>query len=100
MISHKLKEVEAIADSITVIRDGRVVSRMEKSEINEQAIIRQMVGREIADIYPKRSKFKGNELVLETIHLNYLIKRSFEFNYKGEVVGVVGLMGAGRTELA
>lgn len=108
MISHKLKEVEAIADSITVIRDGKVVSRMEKSEINEQAIIKHMVGREINDIYPKRPKYQGGEIVLETIHLNafdknknrYVVSDSNIRLRKGEVVGVVGLMGAGRTELA
>lgn len=108
MISHKLKEVEAVADSITVIRDGRVISRMEKTEINEQAIIRQMVGRAIEDIYPKRGLYKGGEIVLETIHLNafdknknrYVVKDSNIKLHKGEVVGVVGLMGAGRTELA
>ena len=108
MISHKLKEVEAIADSITVIRDGKVVSRMKKEEITEQAIIKHMVGREINDIYPKRAEYKGGEVVFETIHFNafdknknrYVITDSNIKLHKGEVVGVVGLMGAGRTELA
>ena len=108
MISHKLKEVEAIADSITVIRDGKVVSRMKKEEITEQAIIKHMVGREINDIYPKREEYKGGEVVFETIHFNafdknknrYVITDSNIKLHKGEVVGVVGLMGAGRTELA
>ena len=108
MISHKLKEVEAIADSITVIRDGKVVSRMKKEEITEQAIIKHMVGREINDIYPKRAEYKGGEVVFETIHFNafdknknrYVVTDSNIKLHKGEVVGVVGLMGAGRTELA
>lgn len=108
MISHKLKEVEAIADSITVIRDGKVVSRMSKEEISEKAIIKHMVGREINDIYPKRPKYVEKEVVLETIHLNsfdkdknrYVVRDSNIKLHKGEVVGVVGLMGAGRTELA
>ncbi len=108
MISHKLKEVEAVADSITVIRDGKVITRMKKEEINEKDIIRHMVGREINDIYPKRPKFSGNEKIFETIHLNafdksknrYVVTDSNIKVHKGEVVGIVGLMGAGRTELA
>lgn len=108
MISHKLKEVEKIADSITVIRDGRVITRMNKDEINEQDIIKHMVGREINHIYPKRPKFNGKDKVFETVHLNsfdknknrYVVSDSNISLHKGEVVGIVGLMGAGRTELA
>ncbi len=108
MISHKLKEVEAIADSLTVLRDGKVISRMDKDQINEQEIIKHMVGREIADIFPKRPKFKGDEVVFETVHYNafdtnknrYVVSNSNIKVKKGEVVGIAGLMGAGRTELA
>jgi len=108
MISHKLKEVEAIADSITVIRDGRAVARMVKGEINEREIIKNMVGRDIEDIFPKRPRFQGGEVVLETVHLNafdtslnrYIVSNSNIKVRKGEVVGIAGLMGAGRTELA
>lgn len=108
MISHKLKEVEAIADSITVLRDGKTVSSMTKDEINEQTIIKNMVGREIEDIFPKRPKYKGGPVVLETVHLNafdtslnrYIVSNSNIKVHKGEVVGIAGLMGAGRTELA
>ncbi|MBN2656073.1 MAG: ATP-binding cassette domain-containing protein [Spirochaetales bacterium] len=108
MISHKLKEVEAIADSITVLRDGRTVSAMTKAEINEQTIIKNMVGREIEDIFPKRPEYKGGPVVLETVHLNsfdtslnrYIVSNSNIKVRKGEVVGIAGLMGAGRTELA
>lgn len=108
MISHKLKEVEASADSLTVLRDGEVITRMNRDQINEQEIIKNMVGREIDDIYPKRPKFKGGEVALETIHLNafdnkrnrYVVRDSNIKVRKGEVVGIAGLMGAGRTELA
>jgi len=108
MISHKLKEVEAIADSITVIRDGKAITRMSKDEINQQQIIKNMVGREIDDIFPKRPKYMGGEVVLETVHLNafdttknrYIVNDSNIKVHKGEVVGIAGLMGAGRTELA
>ncbi|PKL00636.1 MAG: ABC transporter ATP-binding protein [Tenericutes bacterium HGW-Tenericutes-1] len=108
MISHKLKEVEAIADSLTVLRDGKTIIRMERSEINEQEIIKNMVGREIADIFPKRKKYEGGEVVFETVHLNAYDKEKNRFLVndvnikvrKGEVVGIAGLMGAGRTEIA
>jgi putative multiple sugar transport system ATP-binding protein len=108
MISHKLKEVEAIADSITVLRDGKAVARMTKEVINEREIIKNMVGREIEDIFPKRPKYTGGDVVLETVHLNafdpslnrYIVSNSNIKVRKGEVVGIAGLMGAGRTELA
>jgi len=108
MISHKLKEVEAIADSLTVIRDGLVITRMTKEEINEQQIIKNMVGREITDIFPKRPKYIPKEVVFETVHYNafdthknrYVVSDSNIKIRKGEVVGIAGLMGAGRTELA
>lgn len=108
MISHKLKEVEAIADSVTVIRDGKTISRLKREEITEAKIIKDMVGREIDDIYPKRPPFKGDEIVFETAHFNAYNPRSNKYViedaniklHKGEVVGIVGLMGAGRTEFA
>lgn len=108
MISHKLKEVISIADSVTVLRDGRVVARMEKDELDEQVIIKHMVGREIGNIFPKRPPYKGGDIVLETINLNsfdktkgrYVVSNSNIKLHRGEVVGIAGLMGAGRTELA
>jgi len=108
MISHKLKEVEAIADSLTVLRDGQTITRMKKGEINEREIIKNMVGRDIEDIFPKRPKYTGGDVVLETVHLNafdpalnrYIVSDSNIKIRKGEVVGIAGLMGAGRTELA
>jgi putative multiple sugar transport system ATP-binding protein len=108
MISHKLKEVEAIADSVTIIRDGKVIIRMDRSEINQNEIIKHMVGREIDNIFPKRPKYKGGEVVLESVHLSsfdsslnrYVLNDINITLKKGEVVGLAGLMGAGRTELA
>ena len=108
MISHKLKEVEAIADSLTVLRDGQAIIRMKKEDINEKEIIKHMVGRAIDDIFQKRPKYEGGETVLETVHLNsfdkslnrYIVSDANIKLRRGEVVGVAGLMGAGRTELA
>lgn len=108
MISHKLKEVVAIADSLTVLRDGKTIIRMDRNQINEQEIIKYMVGREIEDIFPKRKKYSGGDVVFETVHLNAYDRKKNRFlvndvNIKvrqGEVVGIAGLMGAGRTEIA
>ena len=108
MISHKLSEVEKIADHITVLRDGHTIETLRKgSEITEQRIIKSMVGREIADRFPKREPHIG-EVSLEVrnwtvMHPDYDRKAIDDVNIKlrkGEVVGISGLMGAGRSELA
>lgn len=110
MISHKLKEVISIADTVTVIRDGQTICSLdaEKGQVTETALIKNMVGREIEDIYPKRVKSQFEEKVLEvknwTVYdptIGREILKEINFNVKrGEVVGISGLMGAGRTELA
>lgn len=110
MISHKLREVLSIADTITVLRDGATVCSMDvrAQRVTEQDIIRHMVGRAIEDIYPKREKKAPGEVCFELAdwtvydpmsereilhHVSMNVRR-------GEIVGLAGLMGAGRTELA
>ncbi|MCK8059661.1 MULTISPECIES: sugar ABC transporter ATP-binding protein [unclassified Fusibacter] len=108
MISHKLKEVTAIADSVTVLRDGKTICTLRGQEINENVIIKNMVGREIDDIYPKRENFITDEVVLETKNWSafdhqkkkHVIKNVDIKLRKGEIIGLAGLMGAGRTEFA
>ena len=108
MISHKLKEVTAIADSVTILRDGLTICTLRGDEIKEDLIIKHMVGREIKDIYPKRKKYVEQETILETKDWSaFCHKRNKEVVKnaniklrKGEVVGLAGLMGAGRTEFA
>lgn len=108
MISHKLKEVTAIADSVTVLRDGKTICTLRGKEINENVIIKNMVGREINDIYPKRSNFITDEVILETKNWSafdnsknkHVIKNADIKLRKGEIVGLAGLMGAGRSEFA
>ncbi len=110
MISHKLKEVIAIADSITVLRDGQTISTLHASEgkIEESVLIKHMVGREINNIYPKKKHIPTQEVVLEVRNWNarntslgrdILKDINFKLN-KGEIIGLAGLIGSGRTELA
>lgn len=110
MISHKLKEVIAIADKATVLRDGETICTLDgaKGEIKENIIIKNMVGREINDIYPKRSNKKIGDKVLELYNWSafdpqlgrHVVKNVNLHVKQGEIVGIAGLMGSGRTELA
>lgn len=110
MISHKIKEIVAIADTVTVLRDGATICSMDahKQVITEQEIIKYMVGREIENIYPKREKVDIGDVCLEIKNWTVQnpgternILKDVNINVKkGEIVGVAGLMGAGRTELA
>lgn len=110
LISHKLNEISRVADSITVIRDGTTVETIDTREgrISEDRIIRGMVGREMADRYPKRVPDIGevvfevrNWSVYHPVHADRQVIRNIDFNVRrGEVVGIAGLMGAGRTEFA
>lgn len=110
MISHKLKEVISIADTVTILRDGQTICSLyrEKGEITENAMIKYMVGREINNIYPSRKFTPGKEKVLELQNWNVfdpklgrtILKDVNLHVKKGEIVGIAGLMGAGRTELA
>jgi putative multiple sugar transport system ATP-binding protein len=110
LISHKLKEVIEIADSVTVLRDGQTICTLDahQGEVTEQALIKHMVGREITNIYPPREHTPSDEVVLEVRNWNAYnptlgrdILKDVTFNVKkGEIVGFAGLMGAGRTELA
>ncbi|MGV9245366.1 multiple monosaccharide ABC transporter ATP-binding protein [Streptomyces sp. NPDC003710] len=110
IISHKLNEIEAIADTITILRDGRTIESLDvKADgINEDRIVRGMVGRELSSRFPHRTPDIG-EVFFEvrdwTVrHPNSderLVCKGSSFNVRrGEIVGFAGLMGAGRTELA
>uniref|UniRef100_A0A7C3EJ26 Sugar ABC transporter ATP-binding protein n=1 Tax=Gracilinema caldarium TaxID=215591 RepID=A0A7C3EJ26_9SPIR len=110
MISHKLKEVLSIADTITVLRDGKTICTLdrEKDKVNEQVLIKHMVGRSIENIYPKRHSRIWDDVVLEVndwtafdpkLGRNVLKNVNLKIR-RGEIVGLAGLMGSGRTELA
>lgn len=111
LISHKLNEIAYVADSITVIRDGSTIETLYKNidTITEDRIIKGMVGRSISDRFPKRENKNIGEVALEIedwnvyhpVYEDHKVVDHVNMNIrKGEVVGIAGLMGAGRTELA
>ncbi len=111
IISHKLNEVAYVSDKITVVRDGSTIETMDKhtTEISEDRIIKGMVGRELTDRFPKRHDVKIGDINMEVkdwtvyhpLYPERKVVDNVSFNVrKGEVVGIYGLMGAGRTELA
>ncbi len=105
-ISHKLEEIMRIADKITVLRDGQHIATRPKSEMDEQTMINLMVGRDFEQSmhreYMKESDYEGKTPVLEVKNISDMPGRvngvSFSL-YEGEVLGLTGLVGAGRTEL-
>jgi putative multiple sugar transport system ATP-binding protein len=110
LISHKIHELAKVADSITVLRDGTTVETIDchKEKISEGRIIKSMVGREMSDRYPHRQPKIGEKL-LEIKNWNVehphhagreVVKGVNMYVNAGEIVGIAGLMGAGRTELA
>lgn len=98
-ISHRLEELEHIVDRVTILRDGKFIISMDKEETTLPQIISFMVGREIKEKFPRVSCEKG-EKILEVKNLNAgRMVRNINLDlYAGEIVGIAGLMGAGRTE--
>jgi putative multiple sugar transport system ATP-binding protein len=108
LISHKLNEIGRVADRITVLRDGASVSTLARHEITEDRIIRDMVGRDMAHRYPERTPRIGEVLmqvegwnVGHPDHRGRRVIRDAAMTVRaGEIVGIAGLMGSGRTEFA
>jgi putative multiple sugar transport system ATP-binding protein len=108
IISHKLNEIKKVADSVTVIRDGKTIETISKNDVTEERIIKDMVGRDLEHRYPDHTPHIGEEILRVeewTAHhpqdptrvmvddVNITVRA-------GEIVGIAGLMGAGRTEFA
>jgi putative multiple sugar transport system ATP-binding protein len=110
LISHKLNEISKVADSITVLRDGGTVETLDcqVEEVSEDRIIRGMVGRTMEDRYPKREPKIGETIfqvenwsAYHPLHNQVQVVKNVNLNIRrGEIVGIAGLMGAGRTEFA
>ncbi|WP_265501617.1 multiple monosaccharide ABC transporter ATP-binding protein [Paracoccus beibuensis] len=110
IISHKLNEVRRVADNVTVIRDGASISTIDAraGELTEDRIVRDMVGRDMANRYPERERRAGSVVfelknwnVWHRDHRDRQMIRDLSMTVRaGEVVGIAGLMGSGRTELA
>jgi len=101
-ISHRLEELPVIADRVTVLRDGRTIDTRLMSEVDRQQLIQMMVGRELSAVFPKKDVALG-EVVLELRNLGCSALGVHDINLSvraGEIVGLAGLVGAGRTELA
>jgi D-xylose transport system ATP-binding protein len=106
-ISHKLEEFFRITDSVTVLRDGKMVVTRPTSELNIETLVRNMVGREMKERFPKGNRRPG-EVILEVEDLHaldpedpdYEVLKGVTLNLRrGEILGIAGLMGSGRTEL-
>ena len=110
IISHKLNEIEAIADTTTILRDGKTIEslNMKGSKVSQERIIKGMVGREMDNRYPARNADIGDEILrvenwtaYHPIDSTRLVVDDVSMNVrKGEIVGLAGIMGAGRTEFA
>jgi ribose transport system ATP-binding protein len=100
-ITHQLSEVPVIGDRVTVLRDGKAVGTLAVEEADEDALVRMMVGRELAEHYPKEGAELGAPLLrVEGLALGEVLHEvSFELR-KGEILGLFGLMGAGQAQLA
>jgi ABC-type sugar transport system ATPase subunit len=100
-ISHRIEEIFEIADRVTVLRDGKLVGTYPVSDVTRADLVQKMVGRDIKDLFQKEQAPRQN-IVLQVKHLSsagYLRDISFEL-YRGEILGLAGLVGSGRTTLA
>jgi putative multiple sugar transport system ATP-binding protein len=108
IISHKLNEIKKVADSVTIIRDGKTIETIRSTDVTEERIIKDMVGRDLEHRYPDHTPSIGEEILRVedwTAHHpqdpTRVVVDAVNLNVKaGEIVGIAGLMGAGRTEFA
>ena len=101
-ISHRMSDLDAIVDRVTVLRDGKLISEHEYDSSIKDLLIQEMVGRELTQKFPPRPDYKRGKKTLEVKGLN-IANTLYDINfdaYEGEILGIAGLMGAGRTELA
>lgn len=101
-ISHRLEEVFQIADKIVVLRDGKKIGVLDEQQADRSTLVRMMIGREVDEVYPEKDKaFNDHREILSVKDLRTSKLKNINFKvYRGEVLGIAGLMGSGRTELA
>ena len=101
-ISHRLEEISAIADRVTVLRDGATIATRRMEEVDKTALIGMMVGREISAVFPKRAvPLRGESIELRRVSNRAAGLRDISLSVRsGEILGVAGLVGSGRTQLA
>lgn len=98
-ISHRLKEIYELADFMTIMRDGRIIASGKATEIPRQRLVCLMAGRSLVELYPPRQEMSKTS-VFEVRHLNYKMLKDISFSLaKGEILGIAGLPGSGRTEV-
>lgn len=102
-ISHRINEILAVSDEVTILRDGKLVGNYPASELTNEKIINQMVGRTLTNQFPPRLNTPGDDVVLKVEHVTSVVEHSFKdvsFEvHKGEIFGIGGLVGAQRSEL-
>lgn len=101
-ISHRMEEIYALADRVSVIRDGGYIGSLERSEISAARLVEMMVGRSLQDLYEHKRQITPGPVVLEVKNLSdgHKVKPTSLKLHAGEIIGLAGLVGAGRTELA
>lgn len=100
-ISHRMAEIFKICDKITVLRDGNFVETVNTKDTDEVSIVNKMVGRDLTNIYPEKQKHKSDNILLEVVNLssNNIFKNINFQLYEGEILGMFGLIGSGRSEI-
>lgn len=101
-ISHRLDEIFRLADRITILRDGQYVTTLNTDETNKDELVQYMVGRQLTEVYPKRDEIcVKDEVIFEAVNVSGNGDKNISFKiHRGEVLGLGGLVGAGRTEFA
>ena len=101
-ISHRLDEIFRLADRITILRDGQYVTTLNTDETNKDELVKYMVGRQLTEVYPKRDEIcVKDEVIFEAVNVSGNGDKNISFKIqRGEVLGLGGLVGAGRTEFA
>lgn len=100
-VSHRMPEIFALADRVTVIRDGAYVATTEIGEVNEGDLVSMMVGRSIENLFPKKDAGIGAPVLsVRNLNRGYLVRDISFTLHRGEILGIAGLVGSGRTELA